>query len=479
MFRASLFAIAVPLLLLVAGLAGCARPDALERIQSAGELVVVSRNGPSTYYLEKSGPAGYEYELAGLLAQELNVELVMKPAFSLQGIFDKLRRNEAHLAAAGLTLTPARAQNYPHSIAYDTLVAQVVYVAGNKRPRKPADLVGRSIVALAGSSHVQILAELKANGLNGLQWREIEEAGTMGLLELLKRGEAELALIDSSEFDVQQSLYPRLKVAFDLSEELDMVWYLPPAPDNTRLLAAINDFITRAKASGKLARLHENHFGHTAGVSRIGSHTFTRMMHRALPPYRDLIQEVANEYQMDWQLLAAVAYQESHWNPRAQSPTGVRGMMMLTLPTAREMGVDNRLDAAQSLRGGARYLKNIKRRLSEDIKEPDRTWMTLAAYNIGLGHLQDARILTERSGGDPNLWREVMDRLPLLQQQAHYKNTRYGYARGLEAVTYVQNIRHYLSILQWQDIPDKQADAPLSPGEYIPGSVGRIQLKSL
>lgn len=479
MFRIDFSAPAALSLILTLLLCGCARPDALERIQSDGELVVISRNGPSTYYLEKNGPTGYEYELAGLLAKELDVELAMKPAFSLHSIFDKLRRHEVHMAAAGLTLTPSRADIYPHSIAYDTLVMQVVYVAGNARPRKTEDLVGKSIVVLAGSSHAQALADLQANGLEDLQWREIEEADTMELLELLNQGKADLALIDSSEFNVQQSLYPRLKVAFDLSEEQDMVWYLPPAADNSRLLAAINAFIAGAKADGRLARLRENHFGHTAGVSRIGSHTFTRMMHRALPPYRDLIQQVAQEYQMDWQLLAAVSYQESHWNPRAQSPTGVRGMMMLTLPTAREMGVNNRLDAAQSLRGGARYLKNIKRRLSEDILEPDRTWMTLAAYNIGLGHLEDARTLTARSGGNPNLWREVMDRLPLLQKSAHYKTTRYGYARGLEAVTYVQNIRHYLSILQWQDIPNEQANAPLAPEAYIPGAVDSIRLKSL
>ena len=182
---------------------------------------------------------------------------------------------------------------------------------------------------------------------------------------------------------------------------------------------------------------------------------------------------------MDWHLLAAIAYQESHWNPKAASPTGVRGMMMLTLPTAREMGVDNRLDAAQSLRGGARYLKNIKRRLPNDIYEPDRTWLALAAYNIGMGHLEDARVITERQGGDPHLWQDVMERLPLLQKSKHYQTTRYGYARGLEAVTYVQNIRHYFSILEWQDIPDHKALPPLRTEEYLPAVLRDVGLLAL
>ena len=233
------------------------------------------------------------------------------------------------------------------------------------------------------------------------------------------------------------------------------------------------------QADGTLERLREEHFGHTDGISRISSHTFKRNMRRGLPPYRELIQKVAAEYQLDWHLLAAIAYQESHWNPVAESPTGVRGMMMLTLPTAAEMGVENRLDPAESLRGGARYLKNIKRRLPNDIYDPDRTWLALAAYNIGMGHLEDARVITERRGGDPHLWQDVMESLPLLQKSKYFQNTRYGYARGLEAVTYVQNIRHYYSILQWQDIADNKPLPPIAAEDHLPTEMVGLELKAL
>ena len=180
-----------------------------------------------------------------------------------------------------------------------------------------------------------------------------------------------------------------------------MVWYLAPGIDNTHLMIFINDFLERLNSDGTMARLREEHFGHTDGVSRISAHVFTQNMRQTLPLYRRLIRQVATEYQMDWHLLAAMAYQESRWDPNATSPTGVRGMMMLTKPTARELGVENRLDVTQSLRGGARYLKDLKRRLPKRLQEPDRTWMALAAYNIGLGHLEDARVLTERQGGNP------------------------------------------------------------------------------
>jgi membrane-bound lytic murein transglycosylase F len=170
-------------------------------------------------------------------------------------------------------------------------------------------------------------------------------------------------------------------------------------------------------------------------------------------------------------LLAAIAYQESHWNPLATSATGVRGMMMLTLPTAKEMGVKDRLDALQSLRGGARYLKSLKRRLPQRIREPDLTWFALAAYNIGLGHLEDARVITQHQGGNADVWVDVMTYLPWLQKSKHYEKVRYGYARGSEPVTYVQNIRHYYSILQWQDIAQNKPLRPLKPNDYLPQPV--------
>jgi peptidoglycan lytic transglycosylase F len=467
-------------LVLLCLLAGCSNNgDALDRIEARGKLKVVSRNSPTTLFTDKNGPTGFEYALAGLLAQELGVELEMEPAFSLESIFEILQRGEADLAAAGLTLTEQRRAIYPHSASYYRLKPQVVYKTGNFRPRSLGKLAGLSIVVLATSSHSEALGELQRGDYPDLQWREIVGADTMELLELVDTGQADLAVIDSNEFSVQQSLYPRLKVAFELGAEQDMVWFLAPGVDNERLLARINTFIQRLQDDGSLALMREEHFGHSDNVSRIGSHTFNLKMRSRLPKYQDLIRQVAAEYQMDWELLAAIAYQESHWNPEATSPTGVRGMMMLTLPTASEMAVENRLDPAQSLRGGARYFKNIKRRLPRDITEPDRTWLALAAYNIGMGHLEDARVITERHGGDPDLWQDVLEHLPLLQKPKYYQNTRYGYARGVEAATYVQNIRHYHSILQWQHIADNKPQPPLEIDDFLPAVVRDVSLLGL
>jgi len=466
-------------LLLTVLLAGCTGGDALERIETRGELRVVTRNSPATYYSDRDGAAGLEYALAGKLAEELGVTLRMQPAFSLADIFEALRRDDADIAAAGLTLTGKRAAEFQHSIPYHLLQPQVVYRTGNPRPKGPEDLLSRRVAVLAGSSHAELLATLQQESLPTLKWEEFPGADTMALLEAVDAGRFDVAVIDSHEFAVLRNLVPRLKPAFKLETEEALVWYLPPGERGARLRAYVDDFLQRQAMNGSLEALVQQHLSRHVAVSPITSHTFNLNVQEILPEYRGLMQQVAAEYNLDWRLLAAIAYQESHWNPLATSPTGVRGMMMLTVPTARELGVDNRLDPAQSLRGGARYLKDIRRRLPRRIGEPDRTWLALAAYNVGLGHLEDARVITQRNGGDPDQWVDVQQHLPLLQQSRHYQSTRHGYARGEEAAGFVENIRRYYNLLKLQDIAENRPSAPVQVDQYLPPALRDTPLLAL
>jgi membrane-bound lytic murein transglycosylase F len=460
-------------------LCACEAGDSLERIQARGELRVVTRNSPTTWYLDRGEATGYEYAIARELAADLGVSLRMTPAFTLGDIFHQLDRREVDIAAAGLALTEQRSLRYPHSRPYHSYRPLVIYKAGKLRPRKTEDLLARNLEVLANSSHAELLRQLAAQQLPDLQWREYKAADSMDLMERVAEGQSELAIVDSHEFTVQQSLFPLLKTGFELSAEQNMVWYLPPGDDQARLQQRIDTVLQRLEADGTLAALRTQHFSQIAGLSRIGSHTFINKMRRDLPQYDALIRRVAAEFQLPWHLLAAVAYQESHWNPEATSPTGVRGLMMLTRPTARDLGVTDRTDPLQSLRGGARYLKSLRRRLPADITEPDRTWLALAAYNVGMGHLEDARIITQSQGGDPDRWDDVKARLPLLQKSSYYLLARRGYARGKEAVTYVENIRHYDKILQWQDLTENQPSAPLAVSDMTPDVLRPIDLQAL
>jgi membrane-bound lytic murein transglycosylase F len=152
---------------------------------------------------------------------------------------------------------------------------------------------------------------------------------------------------------------------------------------------------------------------------------------------------------IDWRLLAAIGYQESHWRSHAVSPTGVRGIMMLTQATAKYVDIENRMDPESSINGGARFYARQTERLPDTVSEPDRTWMALAAYNVGYNHLKDARQIVEWQGGDPDTWVDMSKALPLLARQKWYSRVQYGYARGWEPVLYVNNIRRYYNIMRW------------------------------
>ena len=150
---------------------------------------------------------------------------------------------------------------------------------------------------------------------------------------------------------------------------------------------------------------------------------------------------------------------------------------MLTRTTAADMGYSNRIDPQNSINGGARYFSILKRRIPQHIAEPDRTWLALAAYNIGLGHLEDARTITQQRGGDPNKWVDVKESLPLLTQKRWYEQLGHGYARGNEALIYVENIRSYYDILVWQTepnklkLPDTPVKYPITISQYVPSPI--------
>ncbi|MDX1529828.1 MAG: membrane-bound lytic murein transglycosylase MltF, partial [Gammaproteobacteria bacterium] len=279
-----------------------------------------------------------------------------------------------------------------------------------------------------------------------LEWGTTVELSTDEILEQVSRKEVDCAVSDSNIVAINQRYFPDLDIAFPISEEQSLAWVLPPG--SNKLLGRLEKFFAEADESGLLAGLDERYYGHVTIFDYVDTKRYQRRILSRLPRYRESFERAGEKYDIPWTLLAAVSYQESHWNPRARSPTGVRGMMMLTLPTAKAMGVKNRLDPDQSIMGGARYLSRMMERIPEEVEGEDRLWFALAAYNIGFGHLQDARELAERQGKDPNRWHSLKTVLPLLSRKKYYRTLKHGYARGSEPVIYVERIRSYLDMLE-------------------------------
>jgi membrane-bound lytic murein transglycosylase F len=262
--------------------------------------------------------------------------------------------------------------------------------------------------------------------------------------------------------------FPNVRVAFDLGDGRDQRWAVALGEDNS-LLNEINTFLDKMQKNGMLQRLKDRYYGHVDVLGYVGAYTFAQHLQERLPKYEKHFQAAAKQEQVDWRLLAAIGYQESLWQPAVTSKTGVRGLMMLTQSTAQAMGVSNRLDAKQSIQGGAKYFAYVKEQLDDSIQEPDRTWLALASYNIGTGHLDDARKMAENEGLNPNKWLDVKKMLPRLSQKKWYSKTRYGYARGGEPVSFVANIRRYYDILTWVTQPQLEGSQVAEGALHVPG----------
>lgn len=436
-----------PGLALCLGLAACGEPAPsaeMEAIAERGELIVLTRNAPTTYFFGRDGEAGFEYDLVSAFADHLGVQARFVLLDSVDDVIRALDEGKGDLAAAGLTHTPGRDGRFAFGPGYFQVQQQLVCRRGGVEPESLNDLADVQLMVTASSSYVERLEELRAQ-VPGLTWEARADLTTEQILEKVWRREVDCAVADSNIVAINRRYFPELEVIMPLTEEESLAWMLPP--DSRGLQRELNRWFAGLEDNGLLAILRGRYYGHVEIFDYVDLARFRRRIDSLLPRFRPLFEEAAAEYDLDWTLLAAQAYQESHWDPTARSPTGVRGMMMLTQLTAGELNVNDRLDPAQSIRGGARYLAALRERLPDSIQEPDRTWIALAAYNVGMGHVFDARGLARELGHDPDTWVEFREVLPLLAQPRYHRRLRYGYARGSEPVEYVRRIRNYQDIL--------------------------------
>ncbi|VFN01918.1 MAG: membrane-bound lytic murein transglycosylase F [Candidatus Kentron sp. G] len=424
------------------------RQELLEQIKQSGELRVVTRNSLTTCYRVGDDLAGFEYTLARHFADELEVRLKMILVDTDAQAVEALERGEADLVA-GLGVIVPNNTSIHFGPVYQQVSQKIVYRRKGRRPNSLRDLAGKLVEVSSDHGYADTLQGL-ADKNPDIVWRERPSLGTTELLLLVLRGKVDITIAGSNETSLLRQRYPELSTAFDIGNPRSLAWGVRVNGDNS-LYGKLLVFFEKIRKNRKLGDIVEHHYGHMSHFDYVGTQRFLRHARRQLPKYMAHFKAAATNHNLDWRLLSAIGYQESHWNPNAVSPTGVRGIMMLTTNTAKQLGVVDRTDEKESILGGARYFAGLKERLPARIEDPDRTWFALAAYNVGLGHLEDARILTQGAGADPDRWRDVKRFLPLISQKEWYVKTRYGYARGHEPVQFVQNIRRYYDSLTWLD----------------------------
>lgn len=436
----------------------------LDEIKRSGRLVVLTQNNPSTYFLDRDGrESGPEYKLIKSFAHSISVTPYFVTKLSVTELLDAIAAGEGDIAAAGLSITEQRKQKFLFSKSYQKVSQQVICRRGGARPKNVSQLVGVDLVVISGSSYEERLKQLKKR-YPGLGWVATRGVSAEQLLERVWKREVGCTIMDSNIVAINQRYFPELKVRFALGKADSLAWMMPKGAED--LQAAVNQWFESDGAARRIQRVQEQYYGHVSLFDYVDTAAFIRRLETHYPRYQRYFKKAAETYGISESLLAAQAYQESHWNPKARSPTGVRGIMMLTLVTAKSMGIKSRLNAEQSILGGAKYLAKLKGKLAKNIEEPDLTWFALAAYNVGLAHLRDAQKLARHFGDNPYRWHDVKKTLPLLSDPEYYRFLKYGYARGSEPVRYVQQVRQYEQILR-QHFNQQNKEKPV-PEKVVP-----------
>jgi membrane-bound lytic murein transglycosylase F len=420
-------------------------PSVIEQIKTLGELRVVTRTSALSVYRDPNGQlAGPEYELVRRFADEMGVILRVTPVHSYADIYSALSSGRAHLAAAALKVPEKPIPGVQFGPAYQKVKEHLIYRRGAVRPASLAQIGDADLEIAAGSSQSKSLRAAR-DTLPDLAWTENASTNLQALLDGVADGSIDYTIADSSEFALAHDLHPELRVAFDFPGTESLAWAV--SNRDPAFLDGVREYFWQTRSDGSLAAIVDRYYGRSEEPDVEPG--FLRHLQSRLPLYQKWFEEAAAQSSEDWRLLAAIGYQESKWNPAAASPSGAKGLMQLTARSATAANVTDPADPRQSIFGGARYFRTVYAKIPEHIQEPDRTWFALAAYNIGYGHLEDARVLAQRAGADPDSWDDVRNFLPLLEQEAFYSRTENGFARGSEPVRYVDNVRGYRDMLEW------------------------------
>ncbi|NVM23154.1 MAG: membrane-bound lytic murein transglycosylase MltF [Desulfobacterales bacterium] len=433
--------------LLLAGslfLGACGENGALERIQEARTITVVTRNNAHCYYTYRDQEMGFEYDLAKAFADFLGVALKVKVSKSSDGLIPLLYDGAGDFVAASIAKTPSRLKAADFSRGYLPVQQVVIIHKNNTDIKNIDDLEGETIDACGGTPQEERLRELNRQGFN-ITVREHDDISTEELIGAVARGKIEITIANSNVALLNRRYYPDMRIAFPVDEPKSLGWAVKKA--EKALLDKINEFFTVIEQDGTFKDIYNRYYAYVERFDHLDIKRFQKRIKTHLPRYKKTIIKAAETYGFDWRLITALLYQESQFDPWAKSFSGVRGLMQLTRPTAKEMGVKNRLDPNQSIMGGARYLR-VLYDLYDGAPDSDRGLVALAAYNVGTGHIFDARRIASKMQLDPNKWASLEKTLPLLCQSKYYKRSKYGYCRGTEPVFHVQRVLTYYDILK-------------------------------
>lgn len=423
--------------------------SSLVKIQRRNVLNVVLLNSPSTYYIGVDGPTGFEYDLLKSYANHLGVKLNITSAHTIQEAIQLRKNPDIDIISASLVKTPQRSEDFNFGPSYFEVQEQVICHRGmigkHKFPRDVEELAELNIMVGKDTSYSETIKSLQNDGFD-INATFSTDLSTEELLKKVSNHEIDCTVADSNVYALNLRYYPEIRMAFSISGREQLSWLLQK--DTPELKADMYSWLNTFNQQGKMIQLKDHYYSYVLFFDYYNTKMFYKRMKSRLPKYQKIFEEASTRFGIPWTLLASISYQESHWNPKAKSFTGVRGLMMLTRNTAKLLGVTNRLDPKQSIVGGTRHIKQMLKLVPKEVLGENRLKFALAAYNIGLGHIKDAQHLAREIGLNENIWSDLKIVLPLLSQKKFYRDLKYGYARGEEPVKYVESIYNYRDILE-------------------------------
>ena len=419
-------------------------PSHLDRILEKGDITVITRNSAHCYYLYRDQALGFEYDLAKAFAEFLGVELNIVIADNWNEMVARVLENPESFIAASIVMTPSRKNQVAFSDGYLTTQQHIIVHRQNRRIRRAKDLEGQTVHVRYGTAYEESLEALKAQGFNILL-ALYADIPTEELIRQVAERTIDVTIADSNIAHLNQRYYPQVVVAGAIAEKNDLGWAV--SPQATGLLSEINSFFSHIKSNGEFKGIYQRYYEKANDFDFVDVRAYHRRLKTRLPKYQELIQDAAKRHGFDWRLIAAQMYQESHFNPGAQSHAGAVGLMQLTENTAQSLGVVDIKKPVENIDAGVKHLKNLYDYFDK-ATGIDRMCIALAAYNIGQGHVMDARRLADQMQLDPNKWSSLSEVLPLLRYKKYYRESVYGYCRGTEPVDYVRQIMLYYDILK-------------------------------
>ena len=406
---------------------------------------------PTIYYTDPNGElAGLEYDLISAFAQTQHTKLEIKTYATPDAARLALFRSEVDVVAMGNTADGLSATEIPTKARYQESAWVLLNSPQKFTPKSFAEVSPKRVIVSSRIYTHPRMAELRRKNAAVL-FVEDTKNDDESLISAVGDDDVEYAIVEEDTYNASRHFHYDAQRAFIVQPPMSRVWLF--AHDALAERDSANAFLTRITRDGQITRVLDRYFGFPQKISPADVEEFSERVNTVLPRYRTWFQQAQETYGIEWRLLAALSYQESHWNADATSETGVRGIMQFTEDTARRYNVD-RLDPRSSILGGARYLTELKRMgLSARIQEPDKTWLALAAYNIGLGHVENARILTQRAKKNPDMWPDVRRHLPLLAKPEIAAQFKQGLCRCGMPVEYVEAVRAYYDVLLRLEAP--------------------------